>query len=311
MKTPGLFKRALANPLQWRLLFLWWVSLLAPGTVTAIPLALFLDGNLAHSTQAREVIAGIDGSTTVELYRQLTEPARILSIAVGAGAGLLFLFVIGPAMAGATVAAAAAAGERLPLRRLVAAAGEFYGRMLRAFIAGLLPLGIGSAIAGAILWGISKANERATWETVAHARIGLGVLAGALSVFLFHTLMDATRAQFAADPSRRSAVLALWAAVRVLVRRPVRLLALGAVGSGIAFVIAAMLMAARLQLDQGNVWRIFLAWLLAQGAQLGIGWGRGTRIFGFTELVREDAADRARRRALRAQPPVKVSNAQT
>src|SRR5262249_60362669 len=110
---------------------------------------------------------------------------------------------------GAPGSAAAAGGEPLALRRLVVAAGEFDGRLLRAFIAGVLPLGIGSALAGAILWGISKANERATWETVAHARIGLGVLAGALSVFLFHTLMDATRAQFAADPSRRSAVLAL------------------------------------------------------------------------------------------------------
>ena len=308
MRTPGLFRRSLGNAIQWRLLFLWWVSLLIPGTGAVISPALFLDTNLAHSTRAREVIAAIDGSTTVELFRQLTEPERIWSISTGLGAALLALLLIGPAMAGATVAAAAADDERLPLRQLLAGAGDFYGRMLRAFIAGLVPLGIGSAITWAILRAIFKANERATWETAAHARIGMGILAGALSVFLFHTIVDAARAHFAAEPWRRSAVLALWGAVRLLVRRPLRLLALGALGSGTAFLIATLLMAVRLQVNQDDVWSISLAWLLAQGAYLGIGWGRGIRVFGFAELVRADAADRARARRPRVQPPVDGSH---
>jgi hypothetical protein len=231
----------------------------------------------------------------------------MLTLGIGLGGGVLSLLLIAPAMAGVTVAAAAAADERFPLRRLLAGAGEFYGRMLRTFLVGLLPLGIGGAIAWAILRGIRKANEHAVWETVAYGRLRIGILAAALLVFLFHSLVDAARAHFSANPSRRSAVLALWAAVRLLVRRPVRLLALGALGSGTAFVIAALLMAVRLQVNQDNGWRICLAWLLAQGAQLAVGWGRGTRIFGFAELVRADTADRTEAK-LRGKPPATVED---
>ena len=255
-------------------------------------MALFLDSNLGHSTRAREMIAELDGSTTIELLRQVAEPNRLLTIAIGLSLGLFSLLLVAPAMAGATIAAAAAADERLSLRRLLVGAGEFYGRMLRTFLVGLLPLGIGGAIAWAILRGIWKANEHATWETAAYARLRIGILGSALLVFLFHSLIDAARAHFAADPSRRSAVLTLWSAIRLLLRRPVRLLALGALGSGTAFLVAALLMGVRLQLNQDNVWRICLAWLFAQGAQLAVGWGRGTRIFGFVELVRADVADR-------------------
>jgi hypothetical protein len=281
------------------------VSLLIPAAEVALPLALFFHSNLAYSTRAQEVIAGIDGSTTIELVRQLGEPNRMLAIGIGLAGGLLSLFLIAPAMAGMTVAAAAANDERLKLRRLFVGAGEFYARMLRTSLVGLVPLGAGGVIAWVILRAISKANQRATWETLAHARLGIGILAGALAVFLFHLLVDEARAHFAADPSRRSAVLALWAAVRLLVRRPVCVITLGALGTGIAFLIPAVLMALRLQVNQDNVWRISIAWLFAQGAHLAVGWGRGARIFGFAELARADAADRVRR--LEVKRPVNTS----
>jgi hypothetical protein len=45
-----------------------------------------------------------------------------------------------------------------------------------------------------------------------------------------------------------------------------------------------------------------LAWLLAQGAQLAVGFGRAVRIEGLAELSRADAAEASRRASSRLPP---------
>src|SRR5207302_2265151 len=129
----------------------------------------------------------------------------------------------------------------------------------------------------------SKVNERAVWETTANRNLLLALVASAALVFLGHLIVDAARAQFAADPLRHSAVLALWSALRLILRQPLRALAVGALGALAGLGLALALMALRLRIEQAGALTLALAWLLAQGAHLAVGWGRATRIFGLAE----------------------------
>jgi hypothetical protein len=188
--------------------------------------------------------------------------------------------------------ASARADEALSFPRLLSGAGELYGRMLRTALAGLVPLAAGGALAaGAFKLAVDGA-ERSTTETVANREYALAACAAAASVFVAHLVVDAARAQFAADPSRRSGLAAVWRGLRLLGRRPLRTLGLGALGTALAVGSASVLMTIRLQIAQRDWFSMALAWLLAQGAQVAIGFGRAVRIEGLAELSRADAADR-------------------
>jgi hypothetical protein len=291
--TPGLYRRCLRRGLRWRVLTLWWAALVVPGAIAAAPAFAFLSGHLDHSPRAPQNVAWMDGATLIELIRQLDQDGASRALLAGLGAAALALLAASPFVAGAMVASARA-DEALPFRPLLAGAGELYGSMLRLALAGLIPLAAGGGLTAGIVKLALDADARALTETAA-GRIRLVAAAGtALALFIAHLAVDAGRAQFAAEPGRRSALGALWSGVRVLVRRPVRSLAVAVLGAASGFLVAAALMATRLQIAQGGAAEMALAWLLAQGAQLAIGWGRAARIEGLAELSRADAGDRAR-----------------
>src|SRR5207248_2372492 len=54
--TPRLYSRALRGAFQWRLLALWWASLLLPGALAALPVAAFLRAQLDHSPEAARLV---------------------------------------------------------------------------------------------------------------------------------------------------------------------------------------------------------------------------------------------------------------
>ncbi len=299
MITPRLFRRALRRSMQWRLLLLFWASLALPGLLAALPVFGFLRGQLDHSTPAAGSVAWLDGWTLIELARQLAENGAALAIGWGGGAAAATALLISPFVAGATVAAARI-DEPAQTATLLAGAGELYGRMLRTFLAGLLPLGIGSAAAAGIFHAATRANERTVTEAAANRNLIIASVFASVVVFVAHLFVDAARAQFAAEPTRRSALAALWSGVRLVVRRPVRAPGLGALGAAIGLGGALALMALRLQIAQRGTGSIALAWLLAQGAHVVVGWGRAARIFGLADLSRADAADRRRREAAAA-----------
>ena len=282
MITPRLFRRSLTGAFQWRLLLLWWASLLLPGAIAALPVLRFLQRHLDHSTRA------LDGSTLMELVRQLGEDGAAASIGLGFTGGVLALIFVSPFTAGAMVAAARS-DEPPRLSRLLAGAGEFYGRMLRTLVAGLVPLGIAGAIGMGAFKLAERAVERATLESAALRSATAAAIVFAVILFVAHLVVDGARAQFAAEPGRRSAVLALWSSVRLLARRPLRMLGIGGLGALIGLGGAAVLMAVRFRIEQ-----VGLAWVLAQAAHLAVGWGRATRIFGLAELSRADEASRSR-----------------
>lgn len=293
MITPGLLRRSLVRTLQWRLLFLWWASLLVPGAIAALPVFHFLRNQLDHSPRARDAVAFLDGAMVSDLWRQLAENGAREAVALGLVGSALALLVVAPLMAGALVTAARS-DEPLSLPRLLAGAGELYARMLRTALGGLLPIGAGAALAAGALKLASKVVERDLTETAADVHLAIGAGAAVVVFLLFQLVVDAARAHFAAEPWRRSAVVALWSGLRLLVRRPWRALGIGALGPAPGLVAAALLMLARSRLEQASVPQIAIAWALAQAAHVAIGWGHAARLFGLAELARADAADRTR-----------------
>ena len=302
MITPRLLRRSVRNALQPRLLGIFWAALIIPSAISAMPVLTFLSGALDHWPGAKGIVGHLDGATSVELLMKLTDatPAALNAGILGA---LLALLLLSPFVAGVTVAAARS-DEALPTRKLLAGGGEFYGRMLRVFVVAALPLGVGGGIAAAAFRTASKANEKAIWEAHADQNSRNAMLVAAAALFVMHLFVDLARSHFAAEPQRRSAFLAAWGGVRLFFRRPLRTLLVGLTGSALAMGGAALFMGLRLQVTQSGAGRMALAWALAQAAQLAIGWGRGTRIFGFAELIRVDAADRTRAREFRMEPPV-------
>jgi hypothetical protein len=287
--TPRLLRRALWRGAHPRLLAVWWASLLLPGAVAALPLLAFFDRHLGRSTRAASLLARLDGAALLELARLLPENGSAESIGFGLTSAVLVLLLSAPFAAGAAVAAAQT-DERLNLRRLCAGAAGLYGRMLRTFLCGMLPLGLACALAAGAFALANRANERVASETVADRNWLLALLPSLLLLFAAHLLVDAARAQFAADASRRSALLALWSATRLSLRRPLRVLSIGACGALAAVLAAGSCMALRQKLEQKDALTIVLAWLLAQAAQVSVGWGRNTRILALAELARADGA---------------------
>lgn len=295
MITPRLLTRALWRGAQWRLLLIWWAAHLMPAVIAGLPLMAFFDRHLGHSTRAAAALVKLDGATLLELLRLLGENGSAQSIGFGLGGGALVLLMSSPFAAGAAVAAAQT-DETLDLRQLSAGAAGLYGRMLRTLLGGLVPLAAGVGLAVGAFALANHLNDKLLSETTATRNWLLASVPAAVAIFVAHLLVDAARAQFAADNSRRSAVLALGRAARLLVKRPLRVLLIGLVGGAAALAPAALFMALRLEVKQGNAAMVALAWLLAQAAQASIGWGRNTRLFALADLTRADAAFRARPR---------------
>ena len=293
MITPGLLRHALRRALRWRVLAIWWASLLVPSILAALPAFWFLRAALDHSTRAQDVAAWMDGATLIDLLRRLSENGASEALLLGL-VGALFALLLTSPFAAAAMVAASAAGEPAPFPRLLAGAGALYGRMLRLSVLALIPLAAAAAGTAGIAKLALRANERVATETAANRNLAVAAAAAAAVLFLAHLLADAARAQFAADPGRRSAAAALVAAARLLVRRPLRSGAVGLLGAAVGLGGALALMALRLQIAQRGPATLTLAWMLGQAARLAVGWGRAARVEGFTELSRADTAQRGR-----------------
>jgi hypothetical protein len=281
--VPRLVRRSLRRGLRWRVLALFWSALLVPSVIAALPAFALLQRHLDHSMRAPAVMAWMDGETLFDLLRHLAEAGVSRSLLSGFAAAALCLAVLAPFTAAAMVASALSE-EPLPFARLCAGAGELYGRMLRTSIAGLLPLGIAAAGAAGLLKLAEMFSRRALTEAAAMRGFVLAAAGGAGIFFVGHLIVDGARAQFAADPHRRSAAGALLASIRLLLRWPGRMLAVGLAGTAVGLGLPAILMTLRLPIPQSGPATLAFAWLLAQAARTAIGWGRAARIEGLAEL---------------------------
>jgi hypothetical protein len=296
--TPGLWRRALARGAQWRLLLLYLAALALPALLAALPVVGFLGELLDHSPQAPGLVRALDSAATIELMRQFDELNAARAMAPGLFAAALVALGLAPLLAAATVAVARAE-EPLDFRALLHGTGEYCGRLLRMAAVAALPLGVAAGIAALAFRLAKKASEAAVLETAAQRNSRLALAVSVLSVLLAHVTLEAGRAHFGAQPERRSAFLAWWSGVRLLVRHPLRVLGLCAVTSALGLGLAAALMAAHLHVPQRGGGTVLLAVALAQLALAAVAWGRSSRMAGLTELVLADKGEQVRLRAAR------------
>ena len=158
------------------------------------------------------------------------------------------------------------------------------------------------AAAGLTVWQ-GKLAERAVTEAAAVQTGRLVFAAIAVLAFLATLVLDAGRAWFAAQPSRRSAFFALGAGAKLIARRPLQALNIGLVTALATLLLPALVMVLRQRVTQGSGGTVAFAFLLAQLAVALAGYGHAARLIGLTELARADLADRARKAAFEMAPP--------
>lgn len=303
MRTPRLWRRSLARGAQWRLLLLWICGAALPAAFFALPLARYLGQQLDRSPRAQDLVAALDFGTIVDLAKQLETGDAALG--AGASAALVGALLVAPVLAGAALTAARSQ-QKLRFAPLLSGAGELYGRMLRMALVSLLPLGLAGGLAFAARRIATKAAERAIFESTADRAALIAFASAALALFLARLTVDAGRAHLAAEPHRRSAFLAWLSGAQLVARRPLQSLGLGLATMLCGALVAWALLLLRLRLHQTGVASVLVAFLLAQAAVAAIGWDRASRLIGFAELVRSDAAGRARLPAAPAGPAVTV-----
>jgi len=300
--TPRLYRRSLGHAFQARLLVLYVLGSLLPAILAALPLRGVLSPLLDHSPRAKDLAAALDSHAALDVLRQLGDAQTRSAVAGGFLTAIVAALLVAPFLAGAALVVARAE-DTVSFRALLGSAGESYGRMLRVALVGLVPLGLAVAASGAFFVAAHNRAERALTESDAAQGARLAMLGTVILVFVAQLCLDAARAMFAAQPYRKSAILAFWAGLRLLVRRPLRSLGLGLTTLVAGGGMAVALLLLRLRIPQAGPGAVLVAFLLAQLAAAGFGWHRTARLVGFAELARADAADRERRSAFATLPP--------
>lgn len=284
MRILSIIGRAMRRALQWRLLMLSPVVLWAAALAALIPLLGFLGGLFDHSTRWRELTAGLDSAALAGLAKAMMTPAAA-GIPAGIGTSLVLAALVAPFLAGAALVVAES-DARPRFRALLSGAAGYYGRMLRLQIAALLPLAVALIIASLAMAWASAVSDRATSEAATHTSYRLALLIAALAVFLAQLVADAGRARLAVELHRRSALFALGAGIKLVVKRLLEALAVGLSATLASLVAAAVLLVIRQQITQSGVVSLLLAFLFAQLAVAAIAWGHAARLCGLVEITR-------------------------
>jgi hypothetical protein len=291
MMILAIVRRAMRRALQWRLLVLSPIVLLAAATATLFPLAGFLGGLFDRSTRWQEITAALDSSTLAGLTKALMTPAAA-GLATGVKTSLLLAALVAPLLAGAALVVAETKAQPR-FRALLSGAAGYYGRLLRMqIVAALIPLVVAIIVVWVAMAWASGVSDRATSEAATHTSGRLAWLVSGIAVFLAQLVIDAGRARFAAEPARRSALFAFGAGVKLVVKRPLPALAIGLSSTLASLAAAAVLLVLRQQITQSGVAALLLAFLLAQLAVASIAWGHAARLCGLVEIARELAASR-------------------
>jgi hypothetical protein len=305
MTTLAIIRRAMRRALQWRLLLLSPIALLVASAATLLALAQFFGGLFSHSPRWQEIAASVDSSVLTGMIKALETPAGA-AIRPAVETSVVLALVFAPFLAGAALVVADS-DARPRLRDLFSGAAAHYPRLLRMQLAAVIALGVAGFVAGMVLNWASHVSDAATSEGATHTSGRLALVVSILVVFVAQLVVDAGRARLAAEPARRSAVVALWAGAKLIAKRPLHTLLLGAASMVVALLVAALVLVVRQQLTQSSGAAVLLAFLLAQLAVAAIGWGHAAKLCGLVEIARDLAgapAAAARPVAPRAEDPV-------
>jgi hypothetical protein len=284
MRILSIIGRAMRRALQWRLLLLSPVVLWAVALAALIPLLGFLAGLFNYSTRWGELTEALDSAALAGLAKAMMTPAAA-GIQAGIVTSLVLVVLVAPFLAGAALVATES-DARPRFRALLSGAGGYYGRMLRLEMFALLPLAVARIIAGIAMAWASAASDRATSEAATRTSYRLAVLIAVIAVFLAQLVADAGRARLAAESHRRSALFALGAGIKLVVKRPLEALAVGVSTTLASLAAAAVLLVIRQQITQSGGVSLLLAFGFAQLAVAAIAWGHAARLCGLVEIAR-------------------------
>jgi hypothetical protein len=275
--------RASRSALQWRLLVLWLVLLLAPAIVAALPVWQLLATNLDYSVHAAELAQRLDMVALADLGAgQLRYGAAIGN---GQIVAIVLTLLLSPLLTGITISAARAP-RQLGFGGLAAGGVQEYGRLLRMLLWSVVPLGLAAIVAGIALKAAHKSGEAASLAADADRADMWGMIAAGLVMLVALATLDAGRAVLAADLRRKSAVVAWWHGCRLLARRPLAGFGIYAGISAVGLALAALLAVARINVPALGLGGFFGALALAQLAVAAVAWMRSARLIALMELAR-------------------------
>jgi hypothetical protein len=275
---------AMRAAMQWRLMLWWAVLLLLPTLAASLPVWQMLGANLDHSIYASQLAGKLDMLAIADL---MTSARERFAPAIGSGGivALALTLLISPLLAGMTIHAARAT-RRPGFIDLLAGGAQEYARMFRMLVWSVVPLAIAGILAGIAFKVAGKAGESAILESDAERASHIAMIVAGVVFALVHATIDAGRALLANERRRRSAIVAWWGGVKLMVRRPFSLLGVYVVVTGIGLGVAALLALARLHVPALGAGGTAGAFLLTQLAVLVLGWMRSARLFAMMALVR-------------------------
>lgn len=273
---------ALGAALQWRLLLLWLLAMLLPTLLVALPASAWLQGQFGNSLLAADIAAGRNLPLLIDGLSSLGEQMAWLGST--AFMATLLVVLVSPWLNGMVVASIRA-GRRLGFGELLQGGLAEYGRMFRTLLWSLLPLGIAIGIGA---WLTNLAGKKMDTAILASDVEGIARIAlwSAIALFvLAHATVEAGRGWLGADRSLRSAIRAWWRGSKLLLRRPIAVLAvyLGTVLAGCG--LAALLGVLRLQFNGASAGGFVVALLLTQLVVIALAWGRIARLYGMADLA--------------------------
>jgi hypothetical protein len=275
---------AMRAAMQWRLMLCWALLLLLPTIVASLPVWQMLGASLDHSVHAARLAERLDMLAIADLMSSARDR---YAAAIGAGGmvALALTLLLSPLLAGMTIHAARAA-KRPGFTDLLAGGAQVYPRMFRMLVWSVVPLAAAGILAGVAFKLTGKAADTAILESDAEHASHIALVVAAVVFVLVHATIDAGRALLANERRRRSAIVAWWGGVKLMVRRPLSLLGVYVAVTGIGLLLAALLALARLHMPALGAVGTAGAFLLTQLAVLVLGWMRSARLFAMMALVR-------------------------
>jgi len=275
---------AMRAALQWRLMLWWALLLLLPTLAASLPVWQMLAANLDNSVYAPQLAERLDMLAIADLIGAVRDRFGI-AMSLGGIVALALTLLLSPLLAGMSIHAARAT-RRPGFIDLLAGGAQEYARMFRMMVWSVIPLIVVGVVAGIAFKVAGKSAERAVLESDAEQASRLALMATAVVFVLVHATLDAGRALLANERRRRSAIVAWWGGVRLMLRRPLSLLGVYVLVTGLGLLLAALLAVARLHVPALGGGGTVGAVLLTQLAVLVLGWMRSARLFAMMALVR-------------------------
>ena len=282
---PGLFllPRAGRAALQWRLLLLWAGCLLAPAALMALPLWRLLAGSFDYSVHAATLAQEVDLTALADLLANYGRSGATMPLA--AAEALILTLLLSPLLSGMAMSAARAAPPQ-GFGALIAGGLHEYPRMARMLLVALIPLGVAAGLGALAMAAASRYGDKATLQSNADAARMVAMLVGFLIFALAHSTLDAGRAALALNRRRRSAAIAWWQGLTMVIRRPLATLALYLPITLAGLALAAALSVARIHLPPVGAAAFIGAFLLTQLIVMVLAWMRTARLFAMVEMAR-------------------------